>query len=92
MKTPVSHPDIKRIVSRLHVSLSCLAVCRKVKKTLKWKKLSRVHRRYAIAAAIQAHAENVWLYRYVNGSVPRKFPAFKPRYFFDKETSLTSIG
>ncbi len=92
MKTPVSHPDIKRIVSRCHVSESCLSVCRKVKRALKWKKHSKIHRRYAIAAAIQAHAENVWLYRYVQGSVPRKYPAFKPRYYFDKETSKTTIG
>lgn len=92
MIAPVNHPDVSRIVACLHVSASPLTAARAVRKKLKgWRKLPASHRRYAIAAAIQAHAKNIHLYRYVNGSVPRKFPKFKPRYFFNSETKGTVI-
>lgn len=100
MKTlpAVNHPSVRRIVGACHVGESPRCVVRKVLKSLKapkgkrkqgkkkgWRLLDKIHRRYAIAAAIQAHAENIWEYRYVMGSVPRSYPKFKPRYFWDAD-------
>lgn len=87
----VSHTDIRRIVSRLHVRSSIFTVCREVRRALKWKTSPHMHRRYALAAAIQEHARNIWEYKYVMGSVPRKYPTFRPRYYFNRETLKTII-
>lgn len=61
------------------------------RKMRRFKKLPRATRRYAIAAAIQHHARNLHEYNYVMGSVPRKFPKFQPRYYFNRATKETII-
>lgn len=88
---PVDHSTIDSIVSRMHVSASPLTVARTIRKSLKWETTPPAHRRYAIAAAIQAHARNVWEYRYMMGSVPRPYADFQPRYFFNRTTQQTII-
>ena len=90
---PVYHPIVKRVVGRLHVSTRKLSAVRAVLKSLTgdWRKLPKHFRRYVVAAAIQHQAEDYHLYRYVVGTVPREYPEFKPRYFFNPETKETTI-
>lgn len=93
MNTPVSHPDINRIVARLHVGQSYLAVVRYVMSRLQGKRkgvlrYAKHMRRYVIAAAIQAHAANRVEYRQVMACAKIKF---EPRYFFDRDTKATTI-
>lgn len=94
MNSPVSHPDIRRIVSRLHVSQSYLSVCREVRKAQgkQWRKQPATHRRYAIAAAIQAHAYNKLEYRAVQSGQLSLLSRFSPRYFFNSDTKQVTIG
>ena len=88
----LSHGHVRAIVSREHVGASVLQVCRAARHALKdWRGMPPTHRRYVVAAAIQAHAYNQWEYRYVMGTVPRPYPEFRPRYFFRRETSETVI-
>ena len=91
---PVSHPDVRHVVGNLHVSKSCLAVCRAVKAKLgkrKWRKLEPLARRYAIAAAIQAHAHNKLEYRAVMSGSLSLLSRFRPRYYFSRDTQSTII-
>lgn len=87
--TAVNHPDINRIVGRLHVSESILSVVREVKSKLKWSKLRHHERRYAIAAAIQAHRSNREMYAFiVHGARIKGKPA---RYWFRKSDGAVLI-
>lgn len=96
MTEPVEHHMIGRIVGRLHVSESPRVAARAVAEAMQggvkgFLKQPKHKRRYAIAGAIQEHARNLHNYRYVMGSVPRAYPDYKPRYFFNKETNEVTI-
>jgi len=93
MSTPVSHPDVNRMVGRLHVGESFLAVVRYVMSRMQGGRKgvlrdARFRRRYIIAAAIHAHMENRVLYRQV---MARSQAEFQPRYFFDRDTKATTV-
>ena len=96
MTEPVKHSEVKSIVGRIHVCTRPREAVRHVASQIKggvkgFLKQPKHKRRYLVAAAIQEHAKNLHEYRYVMGSVPRVYPEFKPRYFFNSETNETTI-
>ena len=91
---PVFNGMISQIVVRCHVSESTLAVVRYVLSRMNggrkgFLKNAKHRRRYAIAAAIQQHAENRVEYRQV---MARAAVEFVPRYFYDKATDRVLIA
>ena len=68
------HPGIAHFMGRVHVSASPLEVARKIRREYPGKgglkqflTLDRTRRRYALACALNAHAENRQTYRSVVG-------------------------
>lgn len=88
---------ICHILGKHHVNTPVLEAVRIVIGKIKggrkaFLKARRTERRILIAATIQTLKRNLWEYRYVMGTVPRKYPPFQNRYWFDTEDRSILIG
>lgn len=86
---PVAHDNVTHLVGAYHVSEHPKKIIRAIARKMKPKPRG-AQLRYLIAAVYNAHAKNIHLYKYVMGSVPRKYPKYLARYRWD-ETNQTVV-
>ena len=94
---PVHNSAVKRRLGDIHVATPLLEAIRRVMEQLPKGRdgffaMDRKARRYFIACVIKHHRRNQYDYRYVMGSVPREYPAFNERYYFNYETKEVFIN
>ena len=86
----VNHLMVNQIIDREHVSTSPRKLIRLVRSKLRTRP-DKDGLKYLTAAVFNRWAHNMWEYKYVMGTVPRKYPKFKARYLWDEENRKVVI-